>query len=192
MAMVDWELEIQNKLIVVLRSIFSVDDTYQWTADAKTSKIQITSDFPATETPLLTPHIIVHSVSYSFPRPSDMGHLMGDVWQNGIVIGSEYRGNSPFQATISVLSELPVEARKLANLALNACTVTHPILFEEVGIQIIEGSGGGGAQPRATSPNKQFQANVALRGYFHWKLIVTPPGSAVMQKIRETLTLILH
>ena len=74
----DIERYIERQLVIVLRTMFSMNDRFCYDDDDRISRLTISPQFPSSEAPNAENNIVVSDISYSLNTRMGLGHNFGN------------------------------------------------------------------------------------------------------------------
>lgn len=169
----DIERFIERQVVVTLRTMFTLDDRFEYNQTDKESDFSITADFPHKEIPDQETSITVTGINYTFNLQSTIGqNAAEDVYMKSektgkqVLVGTNYRCFIPFNLTILCDGE-EYMAKDLANQVVNIFAITGKKIVEKLGLTIYN-INKGSCQLKSQTPSKIFEVPVSLSGAITW------------------------
>ena len=169
----DVERFIERQLIVTLRTMFTLDEKYNYSTDDSKSEFTITTDFPMRDIPEKETGIAVTGISYTFNLQTTLGQNFSeeifakDSKDRSVLVGERYRMVVPFNCTVICQGEANY-IKDLANKVANILCFTGKKIIEILGITIYNISKGS-CQPKTQTPAKVFQIPINVSGCVTWE-----------------------
>lgn len=157
-AAVDIEREIERKIVLALRFLFSLHNRFTYDDDMRRTRVVIGIDYPENESPLKLAQLCVGGITYSFNMEASLAqnYLGAKYDDNGVKIGDNFACVIPFSYQITCYGERNA-SRDLANATVNNVTFVGRQIFNHLGIRTLN------AEKGQTTPSSEFP-----------KLFVTP------------------
>lgn len=169
----DIERYVERQIVVTLRTLFTLDDKYNYSKDDAHSEFTISGDFPQRDSPGKETGIVVTGISYTlnlqntfdqnFSEEVFSKNKKGDL----VLVGQKHRMPVPFNCTVMCEGEMNY-VKDLSNKVANILAFTGKKVIEILGVTLYNISKGS-CQPKSQYPTKIFQVPVSVSGYITWE-----------------------
>lgn len=190
MAAIDIEYELEKMFVTTFRGIFEFDQKFVYNKNEQESLIAITSEYPETDVPLQSPHLVVTGISYQFNMMNSLTNNFYREYMTPEGLCSEYLNIIPYSINIACLGEIFV-SKDLANKVINYVSFEMSEVFEGLGLNIMNISKGP-TTPQSQYPDKVFETVVSIQGKVDWKgtKVINSDIQKVVGNIKQELSLL--
>ncbi len=168
----DIERYIERQLVITLRTLFTLDEKYNYSKDDTCSEFTITGDFPLRDAPGKETGIVVTGISYTLNLQNTLNqNFSEEVFAKNnkgepVLVGEVHRAPIPFNCTVMCEGEMNY-VKDLSNKVANILAFTGKKVIEKLGLTLYNISKGS-CQPKIQHPSKIFQVPVSVSGYITW------------------------